>query len=58
MQTLGGLLAAGTLLMDLEGDQKRRWERRLDGEEDQDFGGMFLGSGRMGPAEIETGVDV
>lgn len=37
-ETLGGLLAAGPLLMGLDGPQRLRFERRLDGEADADHG--------------------
>lgn len=57
-ETLGGLLAAGTLLMGLDGAQRQRFERRLDGEHEEDYGGMLLGYGRKGPAEEALGVDV
>ncbi|KAM0750985.1 voltage-gated potassium channel [Meredithblackwellia eburnea MCA 4105] len=57
-ETVGGLLAAGSLLMKLEGKERGRFERRLDGEHEADHGGMLLGSGRKGPAEKALDIDV
>jgi len=57
-QTYAGLLAAGTRLLELEGDEQWKFERRIEGEHERDHGGIILGSGRKGPAEEALGVDV
>lgn len=56
--TFAALLAAGSMLLELEGEDKRRFERRVKGEERVDHGGILLGGGRQGPAEEALGVDV
>jgi hypothetical protein len=55
--TFAALLAAGTSLLELEGDERWYFERRLEGMERLDEGGFNLGVGRTGPAEDRMGVE-
>lgn len=57
-QTFAALLAAGSLLLEMKGEERRRFERRVKDEEQHDHGGFELGSGRTGPAEEAAGVDI
>jgi sulfur relay (sulfurtransferase) DsrC/TusE family protein len=57
-ETFGALLAAGSELLELEGEERFRFERRMENEEELDHGGLILGAGREGPAEKAFGIDV
>jgi hypothetical protein len=55
--THAALLAAGSKLLKLEGEERYYFERRLEGNERLDHGGILLGVGRKGPAEKAMGVE-
>jgi hypothetical protein len=55
--TFAALLAAGSRMLALEGHERWYFERRLEDHDKLDQGGISLGAGRKGPAEVAAGVE-